>query len=144
MEKSCGAVVFREEGAGQRLYLLLAHSKGHWDLPKGHVEKGETEEQTARREINEETGVTDIEFLEGFRHTIAYTYLFRGRKMPKEVTFFIAKTRQPDVKMSDEHIGFEWLPFRKAAARITYSNARRVLEAAEAYLSSQEAVRKGA
>ena len=53
-EKSCGAVVYRME-KGRRLYLLLHYCEGHWDLPKGHVEAGESEEQTARREISEET-----------------------------------------------------------------------------------------
>ena len=49
-EKSCGAVVFREEN-GVRLYLLLHYAEGHWDLPKGHVEKGESEEQNKLKKL---------------------------------------------------------------------------------------------
>ena len=56
-EKSCGAVIFREDGGGRRFYLVLTSVKGHVTLCKGHVEKGETEHETAVREIMEETGL---------------------------------------------------------------------------------------
>ncbi|MCX6772332.1 MAG: NUDIX domain-containing protein [Candidatus Micrarchaeota archaeon] len=133
-EKSCGIVVFREE-AGVRLYLILRYTERHWDLPKGHVEKNETEEETARRETEEETGITDLKFLPGFHHTISYTFKRAGKNIPKDVVFFLAKTGEKEVKLSDEHIGFVWLPYQEALRRITYSNARSVLEYAEASLS---------
>ena len=54
-EKSCGAVIFRVGNATK--YLLLHYEAGHWDFVKGHSEKGESEEETVRREILEETGL---------------------------------------------------------------------------------------
>ena len=129
-EKSCGIVVFREEN-GVRLYLVLHYTERHWDLPKGHVEKGETEEETARRETAEETGIRQLEFLPGFHHTISYTFKRAGKNIPKDVVFFLAKTDEKEVKLSDEHIGFAWLPYNAALRRITYPNARSVLEYAE-------------
>ena len=52
LEKSCGAVVWQEDPAGRPQVLLIRHQNGeHWAFPKGHVEKGETEADTARREI---------------------------------------------------------------------------------------------
>ena len=134
-EKSCGAVVFREEG-GARLYLVLHYTERHWDLPKGHVEKGETEEETARREIAEETGIARIEFLPGFRHVVSYTFRRAGKNVPKDVVFFLAKTSEKDVRLSSEHIGFAWLPFQQALEKITYSNAKRMVQKAEESLSS--------
>ena len=86
-EKSCGALIFRDEG-GKRLYLLLHYAGGHWDFPKGHVEAGESEEQTAKREIQEETGISSIEFLPGFHEAVSY--LFRhstGEVAQKQVAF---------------------------------------------------------
>ncbi len=134
-EKSCGAVVYRLEG-GRRLYLILHYSGRHWDFPKGHVEQGESEQQTAAREIAEETGISQLEFVPLFRKTIAYKLRKGGALVPKEVAFFIAKTDEKEVTLSHEHIGFAWLPFGKAEAKVTYKNARSVLKAAEAHLSS--------
>ncbi len=134
-EKSCGAVVYRLEG-GRRLYLVLHYSEGHWDLPKGHTKPGESEEQTARREIAEETGITQLEFDKAFRKTISYGVKRDGKEVPKQVVFFIAKTRQEEVRLSGEHAAFSWLPFPQAARKMTYGNAREVLEEAEAHLSS--------
>ena len=136
-EKSCGAVVFREE-AGVRLYLLLHYNEGHWDLPKGHAEKGETEEETARREIEEETGLKNIEFLPLFRHTISYFFKRNGRNVPKDVVFFLAKTGQDEVKISGEHLDYVWLTYLQAEKKITYKNARNTLQQAENYLLSLE------
>ena len=134
-EKSCGAVVYRME-KGRRLYLLLHYCEGHWDLPKGHVEAGESEEQTARREISEETGISELEFEPSFRQIIEYRLVKNGEDVPKDVVFFLAKTPQKEVALSDEHIGYLWLPFRLAREKMTYKNARETLEKAEALLSS--------
>ena len=71
-EKSCGAVVFKQQKDGSVKYLLLHYEAGHWDFPKGKQEKNEKEEQTAAREIKEETGIEDIEFVDGFREMVKY------------------------------------------------------------------------
>jgi len=136
-EKSCGAVVFREEN-GKRLYLILHYSENHWDFPKGHVENGESEEQTARRETLEETGISQLEFLPGFRRVITYTFKRKGSLVPKEVVFFAEKTGQKEVNLSHEHIGFEWLPYGQAEKKITYGNARTILSLADKFLAPLE------
>ena len=84
-EKSCGAVVFRQNQ--DRKYLLLHYEGGHWDFVKGHVERGETEKETVLRETEEEAGITDAKFVEGFRHRISYYYRRAGRTVYKEVVF---------------------------------------------------------
>jgi 8-oxo-dGTP pyrophosphatase MutT (NUDIX family) len=135
-EKSCGALIFRNE-AGKRLYLLLHYAGGHWDFPKGHVEKGEAEEQTARREIQEETGLISLEFLPGFREEISYSFRHNtGEVAQKQVVFFLAKTDEKLVRLSDEHIGFAWLPYLAARKKATYENAQGLLEKAEKKLSA--------
>lgn len=135
-EKSCGAVIYRIDG-GKRLYLLLKYGKGYWDLPKGHVESGEGEEQTARREIFEETGISELEFQPLFRHPVSYWFMRGGEKIPKAVIFFLAKTSQKEVALSDEHVGFLWLPYNLAFGKMSYKNAKDVLEKAEGFLSSK-------
>ena len=135
-EKSCGAIIFRNEG-GIRLYLLLHYAGGHWDFPKGHVESGESEEQTARREIQEETGIASLAFLPGFREVISYSFRHStGEMAEKQVAFFLAQTDEKLVHLSGEHIGFEWLPCQAAKKKATYENARSLLEKAEKRLSA--------
>ena len=128
MDKSCGVVLFNSGKV-----LLLRHSSissrggGHWDFPKGHIDDGETEIQTALRELEEETGITHANIIEGFRDTI--TYIFSGDQGPieKEVVFFIAITKESKVVLSHEHIDYSWLDFDSAFSRLTYDNARQVL-----------------
>ena len=136
LEKSCGALIFNDDG-GNRIYLLLHYAGGHWDFPKGHVEKGESEEQTARREIEEETGITALEFVPSFRETVSYSFRHStGEPAEKEVAFFLARTNGKKVRLSDEHIGFAWLPYEAARKKATFENAKGLLEKAEKKLSS--------
>lgn len=132
-EKSCGAVVFRV-GNGTE-YLLLHYEAGHWDFVKGHVEKGESEEETVRRETLEETGLKSTTFLSDFRERIDYFYRRRGRTVSKEVIFYLVRNEgEEQVKISGEHVGYEWLPYREALERLTYRNAKETLRKAEEFL----------
>jgi len=133
-EKSCGMVVFRE-ASGRRFYLLLHYEEGHWDFPKGHAEEGESETATALRELEEETGIKDVTFVP-FRERIEYFYTNKGKKIHKEVYFFLARTSASDVKLSYEHIGFEWLAYDDALGRLTFQNAKDVLIKAERALQA--------
>jgi bis(5'-nucleosidyl)-tetraphosphatase len=137
-EKSCGVVVFREGREG-RLYLVLHYEEGHWDLPKGHVEAGEAETQTALRELREETGIKEVELVFGFRETLEYFYRREGKTMHKEVVFFLGKAASADVTLSFEHVGFEWLPYAKALEKLTFRNAKELLGKAERRLKAEGA-----
>ena len=131
-EKSCGAVVFKRDGEVR--YLLLHYEAGHWDYVKGQVEPHEIERDTVTRELKEETGITDACFIEGFREQISYFYRREGRTVYKEVIFFLIESKESRVKLSYEHVGYEWLNYEKAMAKLTFANARRVLERAHDFL----------
>jgi bis(5'-nucleosidyl)-tetraphosphatase len=132
-EKSCGAVIFRVRNAVE--YLLLHYEAGHWDFVKGHVEKGESEEETVEREILEETGLRGNTFLNDFRERIDYFYRRRGRLVSKEVIFYLVRnTGEEQVRISGEHVGYDWLPYREALDQLTYKNAKETLRKAEGYL----------
>lgn len=140
-EVSVGAVVYREH-KGVREYLILRYPSGHYDFPKGHVEKGETEEETLRREVLEETGIEDITILPR-RKTITYYYVAKGGELRKrraqkkgyyifkEVHFYPAQTETRKVALSHEHTGYVWLTYKKAMRRVTFENARKMLDMAE-------------
>lgn len=133
-ERSSGGVVFYMDGLAEPEYLLLHYTAGHWDFPKGNIEAGENEKQAALREIQEETGITDIELINDFRIPIKYRYRHGGRLVQKEVVLFLAKTHTKQVMLSHEHIGFAWKNHQDAMKQLTYSNAKKLLSAAKDFL----------
>jgi len=138
LEKSAGAVIFRKNK--EIKYLLLHYPssakapKEYWDFPKGHVEKGEKELDTVRREVEEETGLKDIKFVEGFKEWMKYFFKFKGKTVLKFVTFYLIETKEKNVKVSFEHLGYEWLPYGKALEQLTFKNAKEILKKANQYL----------
>jgi bis(5'-nucleosidyl)-tetraphosphatase len=135
-EHSAGAIVFREED-GKIFYLILHYEEGHWGYPKGHIENRETIEETARREIREETGITNLKFLDGFKEQTHYFYHNGKERVFKTVTFLLARTRSKDVRLSFEHIGYEWLPFDEALEKITFKDEKQLLQKAWSFISER-------
>jgi bis(5'-nucleosidyl)-tetraphosphatase len=139
-ERSAGSVVYhvdREEA--ERRYLLLRHRDGgHWALPKGRIEPGESERAAARREIGEETGIGQLRVHDRFRTEIHYGFRRGAEQVEKTVVYFLAESEGADVALSSEHTEFAWLGAEEAEARMTYPEGRRVLRQAEEYLSREE------
>jgi 8-oxo-dGTP pyrophosphatase MutT (NUDIX family) len=140
-EKSCGAVVFIKKG-DQILYLLLNYAARHWDFVKGNVEQGESEKQTVTRELKEETGIVDAIFVEGFRESISYFYRRQGLTVNKQVVFFLMESQIDRVELSFEHVGYVWLDFQHAMEKLTFKNAKDVLQKAGNFLSKQGIIKK--
>jgi len=141
-ERSAGAIIIhREENV--TYFLLLEYPRStdpantYWDLPKGHVEKGETELETAKREVTVETGLTDIEVIDGFKEWIKYSFREKGKFITKVVTFFLVSTKQEKIMISYEHVGYLWLPFDKALATLTFDNAKGILKKAAEFLKTK-------
>ena len=128
-ERSAGVVVCMEKPDGNR-FLLLNYPTGHWDFVKGKIEQGETLHQTAVRETKEETGISDLEFVEGFEEKINYNFQFEGELIQKEVVFFLAKTKTDTVNVSHEHLDYTWLDYENALEKVTYQNAKNILSKA--------------
>ena len=140
-EVSAGAAVFRTED-GKRSYLLLHYPSGHFDFPKGHVETGETVEEALARETEEETGISSLRILPT-RTDVRYFYVARGEERGwrirerrglwifKVVHFHPVETDESSVRISHEHTGYVWLPYEEARRKLTFENARKVLDMAE-------------
>jgi bis(5'-nucleosidyl)-tetraphosphatase len=137
-EVSSGALIYRDDPVrASRLFLVLHYPAGHWDFPKGAVEKGETEEQAAKREIFEETGIRVDAFVPGFRKEIEYHYRRQNNLAHKRVIFFLANTNESKVRISYEHSGYDWLTYDQLLRRLTFENAKNVLREANAYLATE-------
>ena len=143
--KSVGAVVFYKSPSGQIEFLLLNHGKEHnnsveyWNFPKGTAENGETEKATALREIKEETGLADLKLFSRFRETERYFCRGtkpenRGKLIFKTAVFFLAQVENRGVKISSEHIGWEWLDFATASRRLNFNQSRSILKKADKFL----------
>lgn len=142
-EKSAGAIIFRMI-KGVPHYLLLRYPSKHWEFAKGHIEPGESLEKTVRREVQEETGITDLKIIPGFKKYSKYFfkkhYHLSGaekKKAPwvfKLVTFYLAETRTEIIVLSPEHLAFAWLPIKEALKKTTFKNAKELLKQADAYL----------
>ena len=133
-ETSAGVVLFRKENE-KILFLLLHYPSGHWDFVKGKMEKGELEKETAIRETEEETGITDVKFLDGFEEWIQYNFQFEGELVNKKVVFFLGETKTRDVKISHEHLNYTWMDYSTAMEKTTFDNAKTVLSKSYTLLS---------
>lgn len=139
-EKSCGAVIYNNKQEKTR-YLMLNYAAGHWDFVKGNQEPNEEEKQTVTREMMEETGITDAQFIDGFRESISYFYRRQGLTINKEVVFYIIESNTEEVKISFEHVGFIWLDYQHAMEKLTFKNAKDVLLKAHDFLQKKGLVK---
>lgn len=129
-EKSCGAVVFKRE-RDRTLFLIEKMQRGHYSLPKGHVEAGEREAQTAEREILEETGLK-AQVDTSFRHTVTYSPY---PDCEKDVVFFVAEcvggNLQPQEHETEE---LYWLEEKEAVRLLTYESDKETLRLASRHI----------
>ena len=134
-EKSCGAIIFKKEN-GIIKYLILHMGLGHHSLCKGHVENNESEEETAYREIKEETSL-DVKIDTNFRKIITYS---PKEDVIKDVVFFVAEVISNNIPIDnhdDEVISFEWLEINEAIERLTFESDKSALKEANSYIISR-------
>ncbi len=132
-EESCGGILFRKV-SDKIEYLIIKHKEingGHWDFPKGHVKEGESEEETAIREVLEETGLK-MSILKGFKEKITYS---PKEGVLKTVTFFLGKAADSRVSQGvDEIEDHQWLSYEDALKRLTFDNSRGLLAKAHKHI----------
>ena len=127
-EKSCGAIIYRKFHGNTELLLIKNQNGGHWSFPKGHVEAGETEEETAVREIKEETGI-DVILDTSFRRVITY---LPKKEVTKDVVYFLAKATSYDYVPQEEEIAkIKWVEINHAASMLSYDNDRQLVSQAK-------------
>ncbi len=141
-EKSCGAVVFRDEitadGGKQRFILMIKQSSSTgFSFPKGHVELGESEKETACREVYEETSV-GIDITDSFRQPVYYSPR-PGAK--KEVVYFVAEAKTSQTRPQEGEISeVRWIAADKVDGMLAHSNDKRVYAMATEYMNKKNAL----
>ncbi|MBQ1535067.1 MAG: NUDIX domain-containing protein [Ruminococcus sp.] len=128
-EKSCGAIVYRKYHGNTEILLIKHINSGHWSFPKGHVESGETEVETARREIKEETNI-DVIIDPTFRETVTYS---PKKDTMKVVVYFLAKAKNVDFTPQEDEIAeIRWVDISYAFNILSYDNDKTIVARAKA------------
>ena len=127
-EKSCGGIIFYKTKQNTKILLVKNNNGRYWSFPKGHIEEGETEQETAIREIKEETGL-DVTIVKNFREISEYCPF---GKIRKRVVFFLARAFTDNVKIQEEEIdSYIWVDLQQARKLCSYDNDLRIIEKAE-------------
>ena len=133
-EKSCGAVVFTRK-TGELQFVLIRQTNGIRGFPKGHMEPGESEQQTAIREIREETGLS-VTLLDGFRETEQYE--MHGGTRRKTVIYFLAEVIGGVLAYQPEELtNAAFLDYSQATELLGFEKKRQILKKAYDFLTSQ-------
>ena len=133
-EKSCGAVVFTRI-SGEIRYVLAQSKAGHYGFPKGHVEPGETEEETALREIFEEVRLRPV-LLDGFREVTEYTV--PAFDVRKKVVFFLGFYKDQEITAQESELRQAVsVPYEAAMALLEHEDSRKILTDADNFLKHQ-------
>ena len=124
-ERSAGVILFNKTDGIQ--FLILKYPSGHWDFVKGNIEEGEKEKETVRRELFEETGISNLEIHQGFNEKVEYNYYKKNNKVHKIVSYYLAETKQEEVKLSFEHLDYKWSNYEDLMNLITFDNSKDML-----------------
>ncbi len=147
-EKSAGAIIFRMVN-GVPHYLLLHYHSGHWEFARGHFEEGEDEMETVRREVEEETGIKDVQIVPGFKGFTKFVFKRTWGLSPEDkkkapwtmkiVTLYLAQAETDTVTISQEHKGFGWFVFEEAVKKLP-KDAKKVFTSAHEFVISRKGV----
>ena len=136
LETSCGFILLNYDSI-----LLLQYPQGHWSFPKGHVEAGDSDHHsTAKRELTEETGISEVKIDQSWCEKTEYSFMKKGRETPKQVFWYIAETDEIDVRLSHEHSNYLWLQTEEAIEQVTFDQEKELLQSALKHLRSSRRI----
>lgn len=136
-DKSVGIIPVRIVGK-KYLFLLIHQTVGHWGFPKGHPNSGESETETATRELREETGIEKSEILKDFRYAQNYSFEKGGELIEKEVVFFISIVDKENILLDEtEAQASEWLNYNKAIKQLSYKESQDMIKSALEFLEKK-------
>lgn len=138
-DQSFGIIPIFKNLEGDFLFCLIQHQGEHWGFPKGHPNLGESEEETAKRELEEETGITDIKIISDISFNQQYIFGKDGIVYDKSVKYFIGLVSDINTSIPDDFKNeiseMKWLAFKEARELITFDNAKVILHELGEYLN---------
>ncbi len=138
-EMSCGAVVFARYN-GNIQYVIIRSQSGIYGFPKGHIEQGETQRETALREILEETGLS-VNLIDGFKAEDCYSYVDDGEERRKQVIYFLATySDQAPIVQETEIAGIHLMDFKTAMKALQFESTRKILTQAHSFLADTQSI----
>lgn len=139
-DKAIGVIVYFEFPRSTK-YLIVKHKKGHWSFAKGHKEKDESSIQTARRELFEEAGIKEVEFL-AKKILAREKYFFNDKnksKVRKVVSYFIAKSGTSKIRIDNkEIINYKWCTLNAADRILTYKQSRKIIKKVDVLIRNKK------
>ena len=136
-EKSCGAIVFTKDNDEIR-YVIIQSKEGIFGFPKGHVEGAETEEETALREILEETGLL-VRLIDGFRTEDTHTFIRNRETRLKHIVYFLATYEQQSLTVQESELSsIHLMNCETAMAAFQFESSKRLLKEAHCFLLKQQ------
>ena len=139
-EFSAGALIFRKKDQTPEYLLIYSNRNKEWGFPKGHIDAGETENEATLREIKEETGLSDLRFIDGFREELVYKAVSnreasKGRGIEKSTVYFLCETKAKDITVdADEITSFKWILCNDALKLLPFDSLKELLKKAEEFL----------
>ena len=131
METSCGFILINYDSI-----LLLQYPQGHWSFPKGHIDEADSDHfDTAKRELLEETGISEVSIIEGWMSKTEYSFFSKGTPVTKQVFWYLANTDELNVKLSHEHTNYMWVNFDEASEQLTFEQEVNLLNSAKDFLN---------
>lgn len=142
-EKSAGIIVYRQHPQEGVQYLVLYHRGNYWNFPKGKIDPGESELEAGLRELQEETGLTDIRIIEGFREQT--DFLFREKRdeknelIKKDFILYLGEVGPGAlIRLSKEHNGYAWLDFKLAGKFLRFKRTKEILAEADSLINKNK------
>ena len=131
METSCGFILMNYDSI-----LLLQYPQGHWSFPKGHIEEDDKDHfATTKRELLEETGISKVSIIDGWKSRTEYTFFSKGSPTTKQVFWYLANTDELNVNLSHEHTNYMWVNFDEASEQLTFDQEVNLLNSAKDFLN---------
>lgn len=134
-EYSCGVIPFKMID-GEIRYLIVSHRSGHWGFPKGHQKIGETDQQTALRELQEEGGVVRCDLLNDSAFEDHYHSIYDDREYDKTVKYFLGEVKEEASTWDDPDSDISmrcWMSCGGAEELLTHESVRNILRRANDY-----------
>lgn len=133
---SSGVIVFRTT-RDKIEYLVLKGRTGDWEFPKGGIEDDEEYQQTALRELEEETGITEVKLYPDFKDEYSYHFYSNNEKIQKTVHLFVGHSFQASVDLSKEHSDHQWRTYEQARGTLTHEAVKNILDKADKYIKEK-------